>query len=99
MIRRVKRAQDGSRRRLSGAIVHGSLVDLLRSLPLIGIGDLIGALGLLLEGHRDVERKLANVRHSLDLHLNGIGQRRVGWRVQLFLQPVLGTDGAQIFGA
>lgn len=54
LIRRIERAQDGAGRRLFRPFVHGLLIDLLRRLFLLGIGDLVGALGLLLEGNRDI---------------------------------------------
>ena len=44
LVRRIERAQDAARRRLFAPIVHRLLIDLLRGLLLIGIGDLIGAL-------------------------------------------------------
>ena len=62
---------------LLGAIVHRLLIDLLRGLSLIGIGDLIGALGLRVKCDRNVERKLVHVRHRLDLGFDGVGQRRI----------------------
>ena len=49
LVRRIERMQNGARLRLLHAIVHRLLIDLLRSLALVGIGDLVGAFGLRIE--------------------------------------------------
>jgi hypothetical protein len=71
----------------------------LRRLLLIGIGDLVGALGLLLERDCDVERKSMNVRHRLDLRLGRVRKRHIGGRVQLLLEPALDADRTKMLGA
>ena len=98
LIGRVERAQDGARRSLLGAIVHRLLKDLLCGLFLLGIGDLIGALGLLLEGDRNIEWEAVDVGHRLDLRLCRIGQRRIAGRVQLLLEPAFGTNAVHVRG-
>ena len=99
LFRRIERAQDGPRRRLLGTVVHRALIDLLCSFLLVGIDDLVGALGLRFEGNCDVERKLVHVRHDVDLRLHCVGQREVAGRVQLLGKPALETDTAEVFGA
>ena len=98
LIGRVERAQDGARRGLLGAIAHRLLIDLLRGLFLLGISDLIGARGLLLEGDRNVEREAVDVGHRLDLRLCRIGQSRIAGRVQLLLEPAFDTHAVQMRG-
>jgi hypothetical protein len=98
LIRRIERAQDAAGRCLLGPIVHGLLVDLLRRLLLVGIGDLIGAPGLLVECHQDVERKLVDIRHGLDLRSNSLRQCTFGSRMQLLLEPPFGADRLQMRG-
>lgn len=98
MIRRVERAQDTARYRLSAPIVHGLLISLLRGLLQVGIGNLVGSLALLIKCYRDVERKLVNIRHGLDLFLSRIGQNDIGSRMQLLAKPAIDTHGLQMRG-
>ena len=96
LVRRIERMQDRARGRLLHPVVHRLLIDLLRGLFLIGIGNLIGTLGLRIERDQHVEGELVHVRHRLDLRLRWLGQRRIRCGVQLLVEPALDADGLQV---
>jgi hypothetical protein len=73
LIRRIECAQDGAGRCLFRPVIHRLLIDLLRGLPLLGVGDLVGGLRLLVERHHNVERQLVDIGHGLDLRPCGVG--------------------------
>ena len=97
LVRCVQRPQNAARRRLPAAIVHGLLKGLLRRFLLFGVGKLIGRAALLVEGIGDIERQPVHVGHRLDLRLHRCRQGRLLFRMQLLVEPAVGSNSPEMF--
>jgi hypothetical protein len=96
LVRRIERLQHRARLRLPHPLVHRLLIDLLRGLLLVGVGDLVGALGLCIERRHDVAKRLVHIPHCLDLRLRRLRQCKTGRRMELLVEPALGAQGLQM---